>query len=424
MKILNLLLVMLMLPLVLVVGGCGAGFQLSSLEISPQVGLAGETVTVLATLSYSGDVRGDYEAELSVDGVVEQRQTFSAEPQSSRTISFHLTMEEPGSYVVQVGKLKTPFTVLEAADLGVSPTEVEVNQPVTVTAKLQNVIEDEVPYRCRLLCQGEEVEARDITMAGNSMEEVTFTLSPASSGTHQVELLGLSGSFRVLRPAEFEFTDFNLEPNPVGVGGVTTVTVRIENVGEVEGSYDLNLVVDGLAEETRPVPLPAGVVKTETFTVSRDSPGSYSLQLGGQQAELMVIQTERLANGTLLVDELPCGMCQLKVSNQGPYDALVVLASREEPGVPLLALYVRADDFYRVKSIGDGYYIFYFALGEDWDNNAKKFLNLAGCLRFADELHFKETGEALTIWTVTLGGEVGESSSCWTVPEDEFPPLE
>jgi len=35
MKILNLLLVMLMLPLVLVVGGCGAGFQLSSLEISP-----------------------------------------------------------------------------------------------------------------------------------------------------------------------------------------------------------------------------------------------------------------------------------------------------------------------------------------------------------------------------------------------------
>ena len=155
MKVFNLLLVLLILSLALAVGGCGSKFQLSALEVSPEVCYRGENVTVSATVTYSGDVRADYEAELKVDGNLEHTAIFSFEPGSSQLLSFVVSRVEPGSYNVQLGNLSSSFTVLGVSNFRMSPDEVEVGQPVTVAANLQNVTGDNVSYRCRLICRGE-----------------------------------------------------------------------------------------------------------------------------------------------------------------------------------------------------------------------------------------------------------------------------
>ena len=364
-QICNLLLVVLMLSLVVVAGGCGSKFQLTALEVSPEVCLSGDTVTILATLDFTGDVKSDYVAELLVDGAVEQTQTFTFEPQSSQSLSFTLTKGEPGSYAVQLGNLKSSFTVLGASNIKVSPDEVEVDQPVTVTADLQNVTETEVTYRCCLLCQGEEVEAKNITLAASSMDEVAFTLSQATSGMYSVELLGLSGSFKVLKPAEFVVFDFEVAPNPVKVGGMTEITAGIENVGEVEGTGEVSLIVDGMVEETKEVTLAAGAATTELFTLSKGAAGNYSLQIGAQQAELRVVQPVRLPTGTILLNELSSGKSDLKIFNERDLDVVVVLSSPEEPEIPLWAIYVRSGDYYTFGRIAKGTYILYFTFGEE-----------------------------------------------------------
>ena len=424
MKIFNLLLVLLMLSLVVAVGGCGSKFQLTALEISPEVCYRGETVTVSTTVTYSGDVTADYEAELKVDGDVERTETFSFEPGSSQLLSFTLSRVEPGSYTVQLGNRKSSFTVLGASDFSVSPDEVEVDQPVTVVADLQNVTGDDVIYHCCLFCQGEEVQSKNITIAADSTSEVTFELSQSSGGWYEVELLGFSESFKVLKPAEFIVLDLDVTPNPVKVGEVTTITAEIENVGDMWGSDEVSLIMDGVIEETREIALAPGAVTTESFSLSRGAEGNYRLQMGAHRAELRVVQPVRLSTGTVLLNELPSGISQLRVFNEEDSDLVVIMTSPEEPEVPLWAGYVRAGAYHTFRQIAEDTYILYFTFGEDWDEEAKKFLTVYSYERFADEIEFEEATYIFTRWTLPfrIGGIEGLPS--WALDEDEFPSLE
>jgi hypothetical protein len=424
MKKLNLFLVFLMLLAVVVVGGCGSKFQISALEVSPEVCLSGETVTVSANVVYSGETAGDYDAELKVDGTVERTQTFSFEPGSTRVLSFTLTKNEPASYAVQLGNLETSFTVLRASNIEVSPDEVEVGQSVTVAADLQNVSGDEVVYSCSLFCQGEEVQSKKITMAADSTTGVTFTLSQASAGWYEVELLGISESFKVLKPAEFVVSGFAVTPDPVKVGEMATITADIENVGEVAGSYEVSLMVDGVAEETREITLDGGASTTELFSFTENVAGSYSLQLGDQQRELRVVQPVRLSTGTIILNEMSGGRSTLKVINNRDADVVVVLALSDEPETPLWAAYVRADASRSFRQIAPGTYIIYYTFGEDWIEEAKQFLTVYSYERFAEESTISQDAYSYTILTVTFGIESGEGSTSWDLAEEEFPSLE
>ena len=88
------------------------------------------------------------------------------------------------------------------------------------------------------------------------------------------------------------------------------------------------------------------------------------------------------------------------------------------------AIYVRSGDYYTFGRIAKGTYIIYFTFGEDWDDEAKKFLTVRSYERFADEFDFKETAYTYTIWTVTFGVDSGDGSPSWSLDEDEFPVLE
>lgn len=417
-QICNLLLIVLILLLVVAAVGCGAKFELSSLEVSPEVCLAGEKVMVSATLVNTGSAQGDYAAKLLVDGAIEQTQTFTLEPQSSQSLSFTLMKGEPGKYVVQLGELTASFTVLEVSNLKVSPSEVRVGHPVTVSAELQNVADTQATINCCLLCQGTEVAAEDITLAGGSTDEVTFTLSQGTAGTYEVQLGNLSGSFKVLKPAGFEVVSLDILPNPVKVGEETAITLSIENVGEVAGTYNASLVVDGAVYETREVALAGGDTEMVSFSLSKDSPGSYSIEIGERATILKVWQPP--PTGTFFVRTYAGGYGKLTIENRySDLDVVVVLSSLEEPKIPLFAFYVQSGDSYTEKRISEGTYLLYVAVGADWDDDSRKFLSKATYHRSEDEHYFRGRKFRYTEWIIKLGpGAPGGQIS-----EGEFPPL-
>lgn len=419
----NLLIVVLMLSLAMGAVGCGAKFVVSSLDASPGACLAGDAVVVSATLTNAGNTEGVYVADLSVNGVTEQSKTLALYPKSSQPLSFTLTKSEPGRYDVQLEELSTSFTVLGAGNLEISPSEVEVGQPVTVSADLHNVAETETTYHSSLLWQGKGVETKDVTVAGSSRKRVTFTWAPAASGTYEVELLGLSGSLKVLKPAEFKIVNLDIAPNPVKVGEQVTITATIKNVGEATGTYDASLLVDGVVLQTTEVTLAGGATKPVSSMISKDSPGSYSIKIGGQEAILEMIQPVRLETGTFLVQEMSSGDAKLKIENERDLDAVVVLSSLEEPTIPLLAFYVRAGDSYRAGGIRGGTYVIHVALGRDWIEDSQKFFTEATYQRFSDEFRFIARSSRYTIWTIFLGGGDGEPAGTQRVGEDEFPNL-
>jgi len=404
--------------------GCGAKFVLSSIDVSPEACLTGDAVVVSATLTNGGNAEGEYVAELSVNGVTEQSETLTLGPKSSQPLSFKLTKGEPGQYTVQLGELTTSFTVLSAGNLKVSPSQVEVHQPVTVTANLLNAAETQATYHCCLACQGKEVEAKDITVAGDSIEKVTFTLSQDTSGMYNIELLGLSGSLKVLKPAEFKIVNLDIATNPVKVGERVPITATIKNVGEATGSYDASLLVDGAVLQTTKVTLAGGATETVSFSASKDSPGNYSIGIDGQEVTLRVVQPVRPPTGTYFLNELSRGeKSRLRLKNQKELDIVVVMCSSQQPNTPLAAIYVRSSESHTVMKVPEATYVLYYILGQDWDEEEKKFLEEVGHFRFSDEFRFSESSSKYTIWTITFGVVKGEGAPVRTVNEDEFPRL-
>ena len=417
----NLLIVVLMLSLAMGAVGCAANFEVSSLNISPDVCLPGDTVTVSAILANNGNAKGDYVAELLINGATEQLQNYTLEPGSSESLSFTLSRGKLGKYEVQLGELTKSFTVLGASNLTISPSNVEVNQPVSVTAELQNVAETQATYHCCLLCEGKELEAQDVTVAGTSTEKMTFTLSQANPGRYRVELLGLSGSYKVLKPADIKLVNLDIAPNTVKVGEEATITMSINNMGEAEGVYQARLFVDGSLYYTSDITLAGGARKSESTVVSKDTPGSYSIKIDGEEATLSVIEPVRLETGTELKRKIS-GKGKWEVDNQLDSDAVVVLSATEEPETPLLAVYIQSHDSCKTSGIKEGTYVLYIALGEAWDENSRKFLMNATYHRSNREFEWVETSRRYQTWYITLDPAI-VAVYYQPVSEDEFPSL-
>jgi len=315
------------------------------------------------------------------------------------------------------------FTITSCS---VAPKEVMLGESVTITAVVENTGGTEGVYHAVLLVDRVETESKNISVAAGGEETLSFSVTRESAGFYQIELEQFKDTFRVLAPAEFEVKRLIISPNTVKVGEETTVEVEIKNVGGTEGTYTASLVVDGVVEQTKDVTLAEGATGKVSFLISRDEPGSYKIEIGGLELTLDVIEPVRLPTGTLLVKELH-GNGELTIENGLDLDAVAVLSSTEEPEVPLLAVYVQANDSCTTARVSDGTYMLYFAVGEDWDEASKKFTKNAGYNRFEHEFEWKTTRSKYkinyTIWTVTLHPVVGGTAGTESLSEDEFPQL-
>jgi pimeloyl-ACP methyl ester carboxylesterase len=93
----------------------------------------------------------------------------------------------------------------ELSALGISPAEVFIREEATVTAEVSNTGGAAGTYIATLKIDGVEAATREVTVPAGGQETVFFTVAEAVSGTYRVELDGLSGTLKVLRPlAEFK----------------------------------------------------------------------------------------------------------------------------------------------------------------------------------------------------------------------------
>lgn len=403
-----------------------AEFEVTSLNISPTEGVKGEPTAVTADVENIGVSEGTYIATLTIDGVEAETKEVTLIAGAKETVVFTVTKDTPGTYHVELGGLSGTLRVRElkpaefkVGDLSM-PKEVPCGQAATITARVTNTGEVAGDFTASLVVNGAEVSTQTVTVAPGATETVIFTFTGKIPGTCTVQLAGLTGTLKVLKPAEFEVVSLDIAPNPVVVGDGATITVTIENLGETGGTYTASLLVDGLVEQTRDVTLAGGATGSITFLVSRDSPRNYIIEIGDLDEIFMVREPVRLDTGTCLVKELMGGKGELEIENQLDLDAVVVLSSLEEPETALLAFYVQSGDFYTAKRVKRGTYAVYVALGQDWDEDSRKFLSNAEYYRARGEYEWEETTRKYTIWSFHYEPDYLPGLP---VSEDEFPSL-
>ena len=421
-----------------------AEFEIASLRIVPPEVAVGEEAVVEADIENIGEVEGTCPVILKVNGVEVETEDIMVAAGGSKAVSFQLAEDEPGMHTIDLQGLTGALKVLRPAEFKVSnlritPEEVKVGGEATLEADIENIGEVEGTCPVILKVNGVEVETKDIMVAAGGSKAVSFHLTEDDPGMYTIDLEGLTGEvhFRELKPAEFELAgDILIEPNLVKVEEEASITITIRNVGEAEGTYTASLVVDGKEEQTQDVTLAGGYKsKSIVFKVSKDSPGSYSVEIGDREAVLEVFRPVRLRTKTRIVQDMEGRNPAIDIDeNNLEVDAVIVLCSSEEPSIPLLAVYIQAGDTpSHIRPISVGTYVIYVTTGLDWNNNLKKFHTAPTYGQFISALgppgepakfKFTESASAYTVWSLPLQQAVGGVWGTKFLSESEFPELE
>jgi len=83
------------------------------------------------------------------------------------------------------------------SSLSVSPSEVNIGKPVTISVLVRNIGEEAGGYAVDLSINGVVEATEAITLAGGASQAVTFTINKYEAGTYSVEVNGITSSFIV-----------------------------------------------------------------------------------------------------------------------------------------------------------------------------------------------------------------------------------
>ena len=89
-------------------------------------------------------------------------------------------------------------------------------------------------------------------------------------------------------PAKFVNLEMTVTPAEPRVSQQVTITSVMTNTGAVTETYDVKLMINGTVEQTKTIELARNAKETVVFTMTRDTPGTYSINVEGKTAKLVV----------------------------------------------------------------------------------------------------------------------------------------
>jgi len=104
-------------------------------------------------------------------------------------------------------------------------------------------------------------------------------------------------------PADFQISDLTVTPAEVKAGEEVTISVKVTNIGGQSGSYTVSLILNQIIEQTKTVTLASGASTTAEFKITKQTLGTYNIEVEGLSDELTV--SEEAPNGGGPSDSLP-----------------------------------------------------------------------------------------------------------------------
>lgn len=180
--------------------------------------------------------------------------------------------------------------------LTITPSEVDVSQPATVSVLVTNTGDISGSYDVTLKVNSTVVETKKLTLAGGASDTATFTITRDQAGTYSVAIDTMSGSLTVKqpvvpvtpKPAAFTTSGLTVTPAAVKPGETATINVTVTNTGELRGTYTATMKIDGTVVGTQDVTLAGGASQQVTFTTSKSAAGNYVVTIDTLTATIVV----------------------------------------------------------------------------------------------------------------------------------------
>jgi hypothetical protein len=192
----------------IVAGPKQAEFVVTDLKINPATAEVFEPILVTANVTNIGDDPGEYVANLTINGVLEQNQTILVLGRNSTLAEFTVLKDTQGNYTVGLDDLTGQFTLkpisatsskIGLSNLVVSPYEVWPNQTVTAKFIATNVGEEADSLSVRLIVDGSLVDFKKIDLAAKETANLEFTFNATTEGKHDVKVNALAKTYTVVQ---------------------------------------------------------------------------------------------------------------------------------------------------------------------------------------------------------------------------------
>lgn len=320
-----------------------AEIRLIELGISRTEAGVGETITVTGTLTNVGDISGSYSMVLFINDQERETRSVQVDGGETKIETFEVVEEIEGEYIVKLGDLTKSFRITSDApppkeaefittDLVITPSAILVNDVVDISVKVTNVGEESGSFSVDLKIDGILKQTKDVTLAGGTTLVVKFEVTETNSGTFNVEINGLVGSFTVEGGSVSEYTKLiksYVNPYENWNGATVTVYANASNLVDEESILGVRLVINDEVIETKNVQLPPSAENVPVeFQITAGEPGSYPVKLInlGNQSNILT--------GYFIV--VPNGYHTLSVSAN--YVGMVFTLNGEEHNAPYIAL--------------------------------------------------------------------------------------
>jgi hypothetical protein len=90
------------------------------------------------------------------------------------------------------------------------------------------------------------------------------------------------------------------QPTQVIAGQPVKILANVANRGEASGTLTANLTINGTVEESRRLIIGGNTGRAVEFTVARDKPGIYTLDVNGQKAYFTVMSPDGISTGKVI----------------------------------------------------------------------------------------------------------------------------
>jgi len=156
-------------------------------------------------------------------------------------------------------------------------------QAMTVTGPFQANL-TELPARTYLYFRA--VAVGDTVVFG--AEKSFTTLSPVPPLTQHPKS---SPSSSQTGPPPMTIQYININPKQASIGQTVTITANVVNPGDQATGYAADLMINGKMQQTKTVTVGPRATQPVMFTVTGTRPGTYTVDIGNQRANFIVIDT-------------------------------------------------------------------------------------------------------------------------------------
>ena len=156
----------------------------------------------------------------------------------------------------------------------IGPDGATFDQPITITLSYDP---DEIPEGVNeedlVIAMWDEDAGEWVILEGCTVDPVTHTVTAPVSHFTVFSIIAYT------HPAAFTTSALSISPAEVDIGEEVAISVLVANTGDLTGSYEVTLKIEGEVVDTEEVTLVGGTSQTVTFTTTKDVAGSYSVTI-------------------------------------------------------------------------------------------------------------------------------------------------